>query len=292
MLLLMGAIPYSVFAQIPDYVPSSGLVAWYPFTGNSNDLSGNGRHLSTFNTPSPAADRFGIAGRAYAFRESAKTYMLNKNFPVSYSGYTLAVWVQADSFHTYRYTGSIGAPAGGNVFAGQNACTNSCSNTFTALSAGAADSTGRLRSVHYNSSAVGQELRAANPGKHWFHMVATWNGSKRLLYINGRPVDSVAMGNILSMEKDFYVGAGFYNQAHYYHSGKIDDAGVWSRALSPCEINTLFKAKRISVQITGGVGSKLVPGDTLHLSACRRDSLKVGVGGGWSRACRKSLPAA
>ena len=31
----------TIFAQIPNYVPSNGLVGYWPFTGNANDLSGN-----------------------------------------------------------------------------------------------------------------------------------------------------------------------------------------------------------------------------------------------------------
>ena len=32
----------SLVAQIPSYIPTDGLVAWYPFNGNANDESGNG----------------------------------------------------------------------------------------------------------------------------------------------------------------------------------------------------------------------------------------------------------
>jgi hypothetical protein len=31
-------------AQIPSYVPTNGLVGWWPFNGNANDESGNGNH--------------------------------------------------------------------------------------------------------------------------------------------------------------------------------------------------------------------------------------------------------
>jgi gliding motility-associated-like protein len=31
-------------AQIPGYVPTEGLVGWWPFNGNANDESGNGHH--------------------------------------------------------------------------------------------------------------------------------------------------------------------------------------------------------------------------------------------------------
>jgi hypothetical protein len=33
--ILLGLIAQ---AQIPSYVPTTGLVGWYPFTGNANDL--------------------------------------------------------------------------------------------------------------------------------------------------------------------------------------------------------------------------------------------------------------
>jgi hypothetical protein len=31
-------------AQVPNYIPSNGLVGWWPFNGNANDESGNGHH--------------------------------------------------------------------------------------------------------------------------------------------------------------------------------------------------------------------------------------------------------
>jgi hypothetical protein len=34
--------PLFLFAQLPSYLPTDGLVAWYPFNGNANDESGNG----------------------------------------------------------------------------------------------------------------------------------------------------------------------------------------------------------------------------------------------------------
>ena len=30
------------FGQVPSYVPTNGLVGWWPFNGNANDESGNG----------------------------------------------------------------------------------------------------------------------------------------------------------------------------------------------------------------------------------------------------------
>ena len=46
-------------AQVPSYVPTSGLVGWWPFNGNANDESGNGNNGSIFGA-SLTTDRFGL----------------------------------------------------------------------------------------------------------------------------------------------------------------------------------------------------------------------------------------
>jgi hypothetical protein len=42
--LVMGAAltTQTLFAQVPSYVPTKGLVGYWPFNGNANDESGNG----------------------------------------------------------------------------------------------------------------------------------------------------------------------------------------------------------------------------------------------------------
>lgn len=50
---------------IPESL-QSGLVAYYPFNGNTNDASGNGNH-GTVAGAVPANDRFGNANSAYGF---------------------------------------------------------------------------------------------------------------------------------------------------------------------------------------------------------------------------------
>ena len=60
LLLTMGfALTIQIIsAQVPSYVPTNGLVGWYPFSGNTNDLSGNGLNGSPNNVIYDA-DRFG-----------------------------------------------------------------------------------------------------------------------------------------------------------------------------------------------------------------------------------------
>ena len=64
-------ITVNVMAQnVPNYVPTNGLVGWWPFNGNANDESGNENH-GTVNGATLTADRNGTANSAYSF------YVLN-----------------------------------------------------------------------------------------------------------------------------------------------------------------------------------------------------------------------
>ena len=56
----------SAFAQVPSYVPTNGLVGWWPFNGNANDESGNGNN-GTVNGASLTIDRFGNNNSAFYF---------------------------------------------------------------------------------------------------------------------------------------------------------------------------------------------------------------------------------
>lgn len=57
-------------AQIPSYVPTNGLVGWYPFTGNANDLSTNANNGTVMQTTTLTTDRFGSADCAYYFNSA------------------------------------------------------------------------------------------------------------------------------------------------------------------------------------------------------------------------------
>ncbi len=54
-------------AQIPSYVPTDGLVGWWPFNGNANDESGNGND-GVVNGATLTEDRFGVLNSAYDFQ--------------------------------------------------------------------------------------------------------------------------------------------------------------------------------------------------------------------------------
>ena len=55
-----------IYAQIPTYVPTNGLVGYWGFNGNANDQSGNSNN-GTVNGATLTTDRFGNSNSAYNF---------------------------------------------------------------------------------------------------------------------------------------------------------------------------------------------------------------------------------
>ena len=56
----------TTFSQVPNYVPTNGLVGWWPFNGNANDESGNGHH-GIVNGAVLDVDENNLANEAYYF---------------------------------------------------------------------------------------------------------------------------------------------------------------------------------------------------------------------------------
>ena len=65
-LAIAGFAVTSLAQTVPNYVPTNGLVAWWPFNGNAIDESVN-INDGTVNGATLTADRFGNSNSAYNF---------------------------------------------------------------------------------------------------------------------------------------------------------------------------------------------------------------------------------
>lgn len=99
-LILLFSVLFTTItnAQVPSYVPTNGLVGWWPFNGNANDESGNGNN-GTVNGATLTSDRNGVVNQAYSFDPNSNS---NINIPFSSSlnsiqnGITLSAWIYMD----------------------------------------------------------------------------------------------------------------------------------------------------------------------------------------------------
>ena len=78
---------------------TSGLVAYYPFSGNANDASGNGYNL-TVSGATLTTDRNGTANSAYLFNGSSSGMSASAGSAFSLTSLTLSAWIKVSGAGT------------------------------------------------------------------------------------------------------------------------------------------------------------------------------------------------
>ena len=79
LLMAVALTSQALFAQVPSYVPTNGLVVYYPFTGNANEQFVNSNN-GIINGATLTTDRNGNANSAYNFNGTNSYIDLQQNF--------------------------------------------------------------------------------------------------------------------------------------------------------------------------------------------------------------------
>ena len=77
----------------------------------------------------------------------------------------------------------------------------------------------------------------------WHHIGFAWDGSYRILYVDGTEVarDSAAQNPLKSADGGMYIGAGKALDVGTFFSGLIDDVRIYNVALTAYEIEALVQ---------------------------------------------------
>ncbi|MDB4090922.1 LamG domain-containing protein [Crocinitomicaceae bacterium] len=218
-LLLFGAIALSInaFSQAPTYVPTNGLVAWYGFNGNADDETGNGNN-GTNNGATLTTDRFSNVNSAYSF-DGNDIISAISNFDAS--NRTVSAWFNIDS-----YSGT------------QQIILNNdypeLTNGHTIFAIQGTDS------LLFQSGTL-VDLLAPPELATWYFVAITRDVDSTRCYLNGTLVTSYVNDVIVSItaaSQSLRIGVNRFNDR--YFNGKIDDIGIWNRALNECEITELY----------------------------------------------------
>ena len=212
----------------------NGLVGFYPFCGNANDVSGNGVN-GVVNGATLTADRFGVANSAYRFN-GTDNFITMANAPSNTftSSFSISVWVKASAGY-----GSGSSPNGNQNqvvskwgFGGPN-------NAAYALGvdqAGAA-----FTGVHdgsNSSSAYSTPITVSI--NDWHHLVSTLSGGVLKLYINNVLVKTT-FNSVNPQSSNYALEIAREAIGNYaYFKGDIDDIQLYNRALSHCEISQIY----------------------------------------------------
>ena len=229
-LLLFGAVSLVAHAQVPDYVPTEGLVAWYPFNGNANDESGNGYHGEEYGI-SYVDDRFNGSAMAIACGEPqfATWVQLPTELETTALDFTFSFWIQPWSIdgRSELISRDDNAPQAGGDW-----------------------------SIHITDGVLNFETRIGNEPTNfvvggnveanaWSHVVINRNASQgeNLIFLNGAIVAAAAEPfGALSPTNPIHIGRHAVLESIFFR-GDFDDFGFWNRALTEEEILALYNAE-------------------------------------------------
>lgn len=206
----------------------AGIVGCYPFEGDANDFSGNGRH-GLRHGGSFVADKFGNAGGALALN-GVDEYVSVPTWGFDLTEFTLAAIVKVPDFAQDNWILSKGTYYG----------------NYTLMVNGAGGSwPGYAAYQHQTSNAPTNWSALASTGlvpqNGFFHLAVTVSATEFRAYVNGRlagtflnPTPPMTNGS------DLVIGAGGYYQLDRFFKGAIDDLRVYNRALADSEIAELY----------------------------------------------------
>ena len=246
--LLMTAVAIIGFATItiaqpvPSYVPTTGLVGWWPFNGNANDESGNGNN-GTVNGPVLTNDRFGNANKAYNFDGINDFISINHNqslnLPGNNNSFSFSAWIKPNQSNQQELN-ILSKGDGG----GMN------SNDVYIFSVYNQDKIG-LELANY-PSAFWTYSNSQVSFNQWNHAVVVYDNSTNSakFYINGLfagqqqySFNPSSNGDVQSL----FFGKQGWNCNCNFMNGLIDDIGSWNRALTQQEITDLYNGCQLSV---------------------------------------------
>jgi len=226
------------FAQIPPYVSTTNLIGWWPFNNNANDQSVNTNNGTVMGATS-TLDRFNNPNSAYHYN-GFSDYIIVPDSPTlsGFNDMSISVWIKV------------------NVFAGIQSIVAKwyqewdCNNNSDTYEAALSYSQVQFATNNNNITAFFSPPSLASGDLNvWKHLVYIHNSQTGgSIYINAVLVATdPATGSICNSINPMYFGADYdgnpnANVIHRYFSGDIDDIGMWSRVITPCEIQQLYTA--------------------------------------------------
>ncbi|MDM8559380.1 LamG domain-containing protein [Candidatus Parabeggiatoa sp. HSG14] len=218
---------------------TDGLVAYYPFNGNANDVSGNENH-GTVKGATLTKDRFGKSKSAYRFDGDNDCILANDTNSLDIqNSISLLAWLKTDGLHKVGY---------GMIVA----------KHFTHDARAYA-----LYDVNDIGSGKGLRLNLCEPNNvchslpdkpidnAWHFVTGTYNKSSETmkLYIDAVLVSENKIGQIDLMQTSIPLSIGCYLDSNdgskrraFFH-GIIDDIRIYNRALTDVEIQSLYKQR-------------------------------------------------
>jgi hypothetical protein len=238
--LFLLLLTQSVAGQIPFNVPAQGLIGYYPLGGQVQDYSGANRHGTATNAL-PTIDRFGRPGEAYFLNGTNAFLTIPATVMTQAAGnaFSVSIWVAPDTI----IPGSPGMELISDKVS--SSWLHRFRIAFGAIAGGYSPDSAYFDAII--ASNVVPRTTAQKPDiEGWTHYVFVYqidSGGSIRAYRNGQLTGQRLSSGGVSINNPINVGRAVHPQGPSgtnFYKGRVDEIGVWNRALSAAEIVNLY----------------------------------------------------
>jgi uncharacterized protein (TIGR02145 family) len=253
---------FAVHAQVPSYVPTNGLVAYYPFNGNANDASGNGNN-GTVNGATLTTDRFGDVGKAYSFNGVSNFIEIANNSIFNFESqnrYSISYWIKPQTLSSSQAQVIIMKQDGiGDSQDGWNSFIepNQKLNFYVRNGVGAPYS-----GCNYGNLSVGT----------YIHVIQIFKSDSVSVYLNGIKVGAASTNGAVvgNNSSSIFFGKAWWGLTYpntIGYNGSLDDIAIYNRALSSQEISNLYSSSAPCIANITNNDTSICRGSSIILNA-------------------------
>lgn len=213
----------------PRCLLTNGLAAYYPFSANANDASGNGNNGTVLGA-TLTQDLFGIPNSAYAF-DGISDLIIVPDFPQADANvHTISAWIKANSWTNFDastpYVDILGKD-GGVSGPRQWVCQGK--------------QNGQIRwAVFTSTGEYDLDSAAMLQPNQWYQIVTVWDGTNESGFINGVFDSSIsAPGSLIQGNAPVRIG-GNPDDFQQFLDGSMANVRIYNRTLSSNEIAELY----------------------------------------------------
>lgn len=206
----------------------SGLVAFYPFNGNTFDESGNGNHGVNYGA-TLTTNRFGLMNKAFYFNSNYIEVPNSASLRSPVTSMTIAFWTNISQWDQ----NSAGFLAKSNT-----------------------SSYGQYGAIANNDPYIqfdlgGQYVRIPRylATNRWYFVCLRWDGQEIKLYLNETLYDSASFTGTVAPDNFPLILGKHTSGGVRYLNGKLDDVRIYNRALTDAEILRLYNEGNLDVKV-------------------------------------------
>jgi hypothetical protein len=259
--ILISVVAVTLLANSPLFADlTDGLLAYYPFNGNANDVTGNSHDGMVYGaTLTP--DRFGNPNSAYSF-DGINDYIGVTNttdFGFNNQSFSVSLWAQVrDNEGGYESFFHLSSQNNSSRFPiAKGLAWWSGSRIYTEFDSG------------WQCQVISDKYGTALPLNAWMHLVSVVNceTGKLELYADGVPQLIGPRPDLISFNfsspgpPKLFLGMGPDYDGNYL-SGLLDDVRIYNRALSESEVRQLYGEPTIipapGALVLGSIGVSVV----------------------------------